>query len=210
MAPASEPSHYAIGRSRGGLTTKVRLAADGHCRPLCFVLAPGQASDAPAFEYVMAALRVPRQVGRPRTWPHVVLADRAYSSRAIREHLHKRSSRTVIPQPADQIANSKHRGRSGSRPTAFNREAYKQRNTVERCINPEELARPGYPLRDDRHRIPGGVPHRGHLHLVRTLIQEAVPSRSSPRRGPRDRRASPPAPTPHRPPTGGTHQAPAA
>jgi transposase len=65
----------------------------------------------------------------------VVLADKAYSSRAIRTHLRRRGIRTVIPQPSDQIANRKKRGRSGGRPPAFDREAYKQRNTVERCIN---------------------------------------------------------------------------
>ncbi|KOV36984.1 transposase [Streptomyces sp. XY431] len=83
----------------------------------------------------MAALRVPRAIGRPRTRPVVVLGDRAYSSRAIREHLRRRSIRAVIPQPSDQIANRKRRGRLGGRPPAFDREAYKQRNTVERCIN---------------------------------------------------------------------------
>ncbi|MFD9323386.1 IS5 family transposase [Streptomyces sp. NPDC060053] len=133
--PAGEPDHHAIGRSRGGLTTKIHLAADGRCRPLCFVLTPGQAGDTPAFEHAMAALRVPRPVGRPRTRPPVVLADRAYSSRAIREHLRRRNIRAVIPQPADQIANRKRKGRLGGRPPAFDRQAYKQRNTVERCIN---------------------------------------------------------------------------
>jgi len=65
----------------------------------------------------------------------VVLADRAYSSRAIREHLRRRGIRAVIPQPADQIANRRRKGRHGGRPPVFDREAYKQRNTVERCIN---------------------------------------------------------------------------
>ncbi|MFD4862756.1 IS5 family transposase [Streptomyces atratus] len=133
--PAGEPDHHAIGRSRGGLSTKIHLAADGRCRPLCFVLTPGQAGDAPAFEHVMAALRVPRATGRPRTRPLVVLADRAYSSKAIREHLRRRNIRTVIRQPADQTANRKRKGRRGGRPPVFYREAYKRRNTVERCIN---------------------------------------------------------------------------
>ncbi|MYS77936.1 transposase [Streptomyces sp. SID5926] len=74
-APAGEPADHAIGRSRGGLTTKIHLAADGHCRPLAFVLTAGQAGDAPAFTDVMARLRVPRRRGRPRTRPDVVLAD---------------------------------------------------------------------------------------------------------------------------------------
>jgi transposase len=78
--------------------------------------------DAPAFTDVMARLRVPRPSGRPRTRPDLVLADKAYSSRAIRNHLRRPGIRTVIPERADQ-------------PPFFDREAYKQRNTVERCIN---------------------------------------------------------------------------
>ncbi|MFI6151383.1 IS5 family transposase [Kitasatospora sp. NPDC051170] len=132
---SAEPAHHAIGRSRGGLTTKIHLAADSRCRPLCFHLTPGQANDAPAFEPVMAALRVPRAVGRPRTRPVMVLADRAYSSRAIRDHLRGRGIRAVIPQPADQIANRRRKGRQGGRPPTFDREMYNRRNTVERCIN---------------------------------------------------------------------------
>lgn len=81
----------------------------------------------------MARLRVPQPIGRPRTTPDVVLADKTYSSRAIRDHLRRRGVRAVIPQPSDQVANRKKRGRLGGRPPTFDREAYKQRNTVERC-----------------------------------------------------------------------------
>lgn len=134
-APAAEPADHAIGRSRGGLTTKIHLAADGRCRPLLFVLTAGQTGDAPVFMDVMAHLRVPRVRGRPRTRPDVVLADKAYSSRAIREHLRRRSIRAVIPVPADQRGHRIRRGSQGGRPPSFDREVYKQRNTVERCIN---------------------------------------------------------------------------
>ncbi|KYG51235.1 transposase [Streptomyces sp. WAC04657] len=65
----------------------------------------------------------------------MVLADKAYSSRAIRTYLRRRGIRAVIPQPIDQTANRNRLGRRGGRPPAFEREAYKQRNTVERCIN---------------------------------------------------------------------------
>ncbi len=83
----------------------------------------------------MARLRVPRQHGRPRTRPDLVLANKAYSSREIRDHLRRRGIRAVIPERADQQANRRRRGPVGGRPPAFDREAYKQRNTVERCIN---------------------------------------------------------------------------
>jgi transposase len=65
----------------------------------------------------------------------MVLADKAYSYRTIRHHLRQRGIRAVIPQPADQTANRKRLGSRGGRPPAFDREAYKRRNTVERCIN---------------------------------------------------------------------------
>ncbi len=67
----------------------------------------------------MAQLRVPRPIGRPRTTPNLVLADKAYSSRAIRTHLRRRGIRAVIPQPSDQVTKRKKRGRSGGRPPAF-------------------------------------------------------------------------------------------
>lgn len=83
----------------------------------------------------MAGIRIPRSgLGRPRTRPAVVLADRAYSSRAIRGHLRRRGIRAVIPQPADQIGHRLRRGRTGGRPPGFDAETYKERNTVERCI----------------------------------------------------------------------------
>ncbi|GGX67290.1 IS5 family transposase [Streptomyces hiroshimensis] len=134
-APADEPGDHALGRSRGGLTTKIHLAADGRCRPLHFVLTPGQAGDALAFGQGMAAILVPRPVGRPRVRPEAALADKAYPSRAIRDHLRRRGIKAVIPIPADQQAHRRRRGSYGGRPPAFDREAYKQRNTVERCIN---------------------------------------------------------------------------
>lgn len=99
------------------------------------VLTAGQAGDAPAFTDVMARLRVPRRRGRPRTRPDVVLADKAYSSRAIRDRQRKRGIRAVIPVPADQRGHRLRRGSQSGRPPAFDRETYKQRSTVERCIN---------------------------------------------------------------------------
>src|SRR5690606_4529843 len=128
---------------------KIHLVADGGCRPLAFVITPGHAGDAPAFEQVMARLRVPRRTGRPRSTPDVVLADNADSSRAIPRQRRQRTIRAVIPPPADPAANRKRRRRLGARPPAFDRETYKQRNTVERCINKLKQWR-GLPTRYDK------------------------------------------------------------
>ncbi|HEY1178914.1 MAG TPA: transposase, partial [Phytomonospora sp.] len=62
-------------------------------------------------------------------------ADKAYSSRAIRAHLRRRGIQAVIPYPADQIANRRHRGRQDGRPPAFDTSTYRGRNTVGRRIN---------------------------------------------------------------------------
>ncbi|CAM5256945.1 IS5 family transposase OS=Streptomyces tendae OX=1932 GN=F3L20_33265 PE=4 SV=1 [Streptomyces tendae] len=59
---------------------------------------------------------------RPRTRPDLVLADKAYSSRAVRENLRKRGIRAVNPVPADQRRQRLRRGSRGGRPPAFDRE----------------------------------------------------------------------------------------
>lgn len=132
----------ALGRSRGGLTTKVHLVADDRCRPLSRVTTAGQRHDSVAFADVMAGIRIARRGGgRPRTRPDRVLGDKAYSSRAIRTYLRRRRIAATIPEPADQQANRARRGGRGGRPPAFDRERYRQRNTAERCVNKLKLHR---------------------------------------------------------------------
>lgn len=73
--------------------------------------------------------------GRPPTRPSRVLADKGYSSRAIRSYLRRRHIPATIPERRDQQANRQRRGRIGGRPPVFDRIAYKHRNIVERCFN---------------------------------------------------------------------------
>jgi transposase len=125
-----------LGRSRGGLTTKVHLAADRRCRPVARVITAGQRNDSVVFNAVMDRIRIHRRGrGRPRTRPGRVLADKAYSSRAIRGSLRRRGIQATIPEPADQQANRARRGPHGGRPPTFDAVRYKDRNVVERCIN---------------------------------------------------------------------------
>ncbi|CAL9565612.1 IS5 family transposase ISSan1 [Streptomyces sp. enrichment culture] len=124
-----------LGRSRGGLTSKVHLASDPRCRPLSFALTEGQAADSPRFIPVLDKIKVRGPVGRPRTRPDAVAGDKAYSSRANRAHLRKRSIKAVIPEKADQAANRRKKGHRGGRPVSHDAELYKGRNSVERLIN---------------------------------------------------------------------------
>jgi transposase len=99
------------------------------------VTSAGQRHDSVAFAPLMDRLKVARRgPGRPRTRPGRVLADKAYSSKAIRAHLRRRRIKVTIPEPADQIRNRLRRGSKGGRPPAFDPGAYKQRNTVERAF----------------------------------------------------------------------------
>jgi transposase len=125
-----------LGRSRGGLTTKIHLAADTSCRPLSRITSPGQRHDALGFEPVMRRLQILRRgPGRPRTRPGQVLADKAYSSRSIRSGLRRRGIRVVIPEPADQTRHRRRKGSAGGRPITFDEQTYRLRNTVERAVN---------------------------------------------------------------------------
>ncbi|TQL00713.1 DDE family transposase [Streptomyces puniciscabiei] len=133
---AGSAADRALGRSRGGLSTKVHLACDGRCLPLAVVLTPGNVNDCTVFKAVLESVRVPRAgAGRPRQRPDTVIADKAYSSREVRQDLRRRGIRAVIPVRTDQRANRQRRGRAGGRPPAFDPELCKARNVVERCFS---------------------------------------------------------------------------
>lgn len=56
-----------LGRSRGGVTSKLHLGADGRCRPLSPTVTPGQRADCTQFQPVLEKIRVLRSgLGRPR------------------------------------------------------------------------------------------------------------------------------------------------
>jgi hypothetical protein len=125
-----------LGHSRGGLTSKIHLAADHRCRPLVVLTSEGQRHDSIAFVAVMDAVRVPRVgPGRPRSRPDWVLADRAYGSRGNRAWLTRHRIKVAIPVKTDQAAARRRKGRDGGRPPNFDTQRYRDRNTVERAVN---------------------------------------------------------------------------
>ena len=75
----AEPDDHAIGRSRGGLTTKTHALTDGAGRLLAVLVTAGNINDTTMFAPLMAALCVARVgPGRPRTRPDYLLADKGY------------------------------------------------------------------------------------------------------------------------------------
>ena len=122
---------------RGGLSSKIHLAADRRCRPVTRILTPGQHGDCPQFIPLLNQVRV---AGRGEgTAPHPGLAprwrDKAYSSAANRAYLRRRGIQAVIPVKDDQKKHRRARGRGARPATTFDSGRYKERNAVERCFS---------------------------------------------------------------------------
>lgn len=87
---------------------------------------------------------------RPRSRPATLIADKAYSHPSTREALRSRGIRTVIPERSDQKAHRAARGSRGGRPPTFDRDAYRDRNVVERAFGRLKQWR-GIATRYDKH-----------------------------------------------------------
>lgn len=103
-----------MGRSRGGLTTKIHALVDRKGRPIALKLTPGQAHDGKSAADMLASLKKGQ----------TLLADAAYDSDALREDLRQRGVKGEIkPMPGRVVA------------LRLNKSAYKKRNAVERFFN---------------------------------------------------------------------------
>ena len=94
----------------------------------------GQRHDSTQLAPVLDAIRVPRPGGRgrPRKRPDHLIADKGYSYPRCRRALRRRGIPHTIPERRDQRAR---RAARPGRPLAFDKERYRRRNVVERCIN---------------------------------------------------------------------------
>lgn len=121
----SSPEAEALGRSQGGLSTKIHVRSDGKGKPITFVLTPGQQHEITVAERLLEQGAIRRgKNGRIRLRPKRVSGDKGYSSRKYRQYLRRRGIRMTIPR-------KKNEHRTGP----FDRELYRQRNQVERLIN---------------------------------------------------------------------------
>lgn len=104
--------NQALGRSRGGLSTKINLAVERSGRPIRLLLAPGERHD----------IRAARQLIAGQKGGHV-LADRAYDAQWLIELIREVEAKPVIP------------ARKTSPRRRYDKVIYRARNLVERCIN---------------------------------------------------------------------------
>jgi transposase len=103
----------AIGRSRGGRTTKIHAVVDGRGRPLAFTLSAGHRHDAPIAPALVQALPAAK----------LCAADAAYDSAAFRQLLIARGTLPVLPNNPTR-----------KRRHPFDPLAYRLRNLIERAF----------------------------------------------------------------------------
>jgi transposase len=106
----------ALGRSRGGFSTKIHLKADFEGLPLDFHLTGGEASDSPQFETLLG-------IG-PDIAPRAVVTDKGSDAKANREAARKRGICPVIP----------YRSNAKNRPVFFPKALYRGRARIEQAI----------------------------------------------------------------------------
>ena len=106
----------ALGRSRGGFSTKIHLGCINEKAAISITLTPGQASDAKEFDTVF--LKLPEGFS-----PERGMMDKAYDSDAIRQTLRESEIVPVIPPRKNRTTS-----------ITYDEEHYKQRNRVERFI----------------------------------------------------------------------------
>ena len=106
----SEASREALGRSQGGVTTKIHGRVDGNGKPMTLLLTPGECHESTMAQALLEHGAVKRvKSGRPRKRPKRIVADKAYGSRAFRQFLRRRGK--------------------------FDKAVYRERNQVERFFN---------------------------------------------------------------------------
>lgn len=103
-----------MGRSRGGLTTKIHARVDAKGRPVCLLISPGEVHDAACAEALLDGL----ENGA------VVIADKGYDADRVRAHIRSQGAVPNIPNKS----NRKKRFR-------WTKSIYRQRNQVERFFN---------------------------------------------------------------------------
>ena len=94
---SDEPADHALGRSRGGLTTKIHMLCDTNGIPLRVLLSGGQASDISYAQPLLDEVSIPSsQRVRPRKRCKWLPADKGYDAEALRRYCDQYRMQPVI------------------------------------------------------------------------------------------------------------------
>lgn len=123
-----EPTDHALGRSRGGLATKIHMVSDARGIPLHFTLSGGNASDISHAQRLLDGVHIPSSRGRPHNRCRLLLADKGYDAESLRQCCDRYRMQPVIP-----LRDMKRMPKPGL-PRLFDRPKYRQRNSIERLL----------------------------------------------------------------------------
>jgi transposase len=112
-AKDSNAEAEALGRSRGGFSTKVHVACDGLGQPVKIILTPGQNHDSTQATNLLADTQAAK-----------IIADKGYDTNAIIAHIEAQGAEAVIPPLGHRVEKR-----------SYDKEEYKNRNVVERFFN---------------------------------------------------------------------------
>src|SRR5262245_40768780 len=104
----------AVGRSRGGREPKIHALADVKGRLIAILSITGEAHDCPVAERLVRRVKPSKRM----------LGDRAYDSTELREDLHERGTKPVIPNRCNR-----------KQPFSFSKRIYKLRWRIESAFN---------------------------------------------------------------------------
>lgn len=108
--PAGGQQNQAIGRTKGGLNTKLSVWVDGQGHAVALSLAPGQQAD----------VTVAQASSRPKLRGTITVADKGYDSDEFRGELQRYGSRACIPPRCNRL-----------KPASWHRGYYRKRHKVE-------------------------------------------------------------------------------
>ncbi|WP_370529157.1 IS5 family transposase [Undibacterium sp. KW1] len=107
---AKKKGEQALGRSRGGLTTKIDVCVEGLAEEARFLLTGGHCHDVTQAEALLKDLQ-----------PGAVLADKAYDANALIARIQERNAKVVIPSKSNR-----------KEPREIDAFQYRNRNVIER------------------------------------------------------------------------------
>lgn len=110
------------------MTTKIHILCDGDGHPLHFHLTAGQIHESTCLDTLLqgADENIVDGNGKPIAWPVALAGDKGYRADWIDEYLMDLGIIPVIPSKANEDRKT--------RPVEFDREAYRNRNIIERLI----------------------------------------------------------------------------
>ena len=123
-----EPGDHALGRSRGGFSTKIHLIGDSGGIPIHFHLSPGQAHENTTLEDLLNGIDQETVAGSGNVlpWPTAIAGDKGYRAEWIDQMLLDMGVTPVIPCKTNEDRDN--------RSVEFDKEKYRRRNIIERLI----------------------------------------------------------------------------